>query len=387
MQDFFQAIPWQLILNVAVFTALAIFYRVFYKKNEQQSFYKPFNGNDDTLIILCVKDEDTKRLLETIRGIVSSSADFIVVDDGSQIPLKMFDDRTFVRKATNGKFLGLLHNEVNIGKKLSQNRAVSYLEEQELFEKYKYVVSVDSDTVLDPDAIDCAKRLFYPQTGAVVGDIRVGNSWMIDALYWQSFNIMRAIATLVGQVPVCSGAFTVYRADLFSRIIKESSKRKINGGEDRYLTYLLLKMGYETLYSYKAQAMTYTPKGLAFIKQQLRWQRSFWRGLVYSFDAYKKNWFLAFLNIFSAISRAVSITFFFFFWFLLFTGQFSWAIMIVFMIIIHCHWSGLYGLCVKKHNDFAMFALPLWGLYSFFVISPLNIWALLTIKNDGWGNR
>lgn len=376
MQEILPFFPWLLIAQVAVITLGAIIYRVLYKENcFGDCVPAAYTNNEDTLVILCSKDEDPNRLKEAIESVLENHADLIVVDDASKFPVIIQTHNN------NPNFLGVLRNEDNKGKKLSQNRAVSRLEQEQRFSKYRFVVSVDSDTILSPGAIQYAKWKFVGNIAAVVGDIGVKNSWTVDALYWQSFNIMRAIATLVGQVPVCSGAFTVYRAELFSKIIKESSKRKINGGEDRYLTYLLLKMGWQTAYAYKAQAMTYTPKGFAFIKQQLRWQRSFWRGLVYSWDAYKKNWFLAVLNIFGAFGRISSIFFFIFFWYLLFTGSYSWAVVILLMIVVHCQWAGLYGVLIK--NNLTMFMLPFWGLYSFFVIAPLNVWALLTIKNDG----
>jgi hyaluronan synthase len=338
---------------------LAFLYRVLYKK----SFF-----DEKATVIVSAYNEDQEELNNTIDSILEADANYVLIDDCSIIPVN--DSH--------------IRNCPNMGKKNSQFIAL-----EKISPDTKYIVSVDSDTEIDYDAIGRAIAQFDENTGAVVGNIQIKNNgifpYIISCLYWNSFNIGRAIGSLFGQVSVCSGAFTVYRADLFRKYITESLQRPIQGGEDRFITYLLLRDGYKTKYAHDAVAGTTTPTGWRFIKQQLRWSKSFWRGLFYSWRAYKNNWYLCLNNVFTALSRIVNILGFSWFVIALFSGEFLVAAIILLAAFLHGLVRSLYGMIIKKDPFFLLFSL--WGLFSLLVIAPMNVYAIATIKSDKWGNR
>lgn len=348
--DFFPTYLFWIILT-------AIFATIYRFTRTQQNTGK-------VVAIVATRNEREDILAECLASIQANGVEYILVDDASEVPVPNAHIRF----------------EVNKGKKLAQLEAVKKAPRSD------YIVAVDSDTVLEPDAIQNALKRFDDRTGAVVGEISVCNDGIVNALYLSSFNIGRAIASIFGQVSVCSGAFTVYRRELFEQIIRESATRKINGGEDRYLTYLLLRDGWKTKYEHSAKSSTITPVEGKFIKQQIRWHRSFWRGLFYSWRAYKNNLFLFVQNIYQAIGRILTIALFILFWITMFTGNWDWSIGIILTVIIHSFLKSII-VAIATKRPIVPFLLPLWGLCSLFIIAPLNVWAVVTIKQDSWGNR
>jgi cellulose synthase/poly-beta-1,6-N-acetylglucosamine synthase-like glycosyltransferase len=323
---------------------------------------------ENTVVIVSAYNEEQAEIEKTLNSIRSNEASYVLIDDCS------------IRKVDGAD----IRNCPNAGKKNSQFIAL-----EKISQDTKYIVSVDSDTEIDNEAIARAIAQFGINTGAVVGNISIKNKcifpYIIDCLYWNSFNLGRAIGSLFGQVPVCSGAFTVYRADLFRKYITESLKRPIQGGEDRYITYLLLRDGYNTKYAYTAIAKTSTPTGLKFVKQQLRWTKSFWRGLFYSWRAYKNNWYLCANNVFTAVSRLINVIGFAVLVLAVLTGEFRVVGIILLASLVHGIIRSLYGVIIRRELKFLLFSI--WGLFSILLIAPMNIYAILTIKKDRWGNR
>jgi hyaluronan synthase len=344
---------------ILVTFSMALYYRMRYADG-----HKEINAT----VIVSAYNEDQELLKDTIQRIKETGAKYVLIDDCSITPIEGADIR----------------NCPNAGKKTSQ-----YIALDKISADTDYIVSIDSDTRISHDAIKKAVFQFDQDTGAVVGNVTVKDfglfQYIIGCLYWNSFNIGRAIGSLFGQVSVCSGAFTVYRADLFRKYIKESLQRPIRGGEDRYITYLILRDGYKTKYAHTAVAETVTPTGGKFLKQQLRWSKSFWRGLVYSKNAYRKNIFLFIYNSYTAIARVLNILAFGGLIGSLAIGEFKIAMLILLAALFHGFVRSLYGMIVLRDIRFLLFSF--WGVFSLIVIAPLNIWAIITLKQDKWGNR
>ena len=153
-----------------------------------------------------------------------------------------------------------------------------------------FVITCDSDTEFDKNFVKNALKRFYPSVGAVVGEVKIKNTTgfnnIFDVVYYYSFNVWRASMSYFGHVSVLSGACTMMRYNVAKSVMGDYVKRNIRIGEDRYLTYLILKEGWETVFAPNAIAYTESPTGMKFWKQQLRWYRSFWDGVVYSRDLY-----------------------------------------------------------------------------------------------------
>ncbi|MGI0026836.1 MAG: glycosyltransferase family 2 protein [Nitrosopumilaceae archaeon] len=200
--------------------------------------------------------------------------------------------------------------------------------------KGKYVVLIDSDSVIEKNAITEIVKAFNsnPKVGAVVGEAKIWNSeksWITkcqDAWYDYAFNIHKTTESVFGSVMCCSGCLAGYRQEAIANFIPYWVQAKIHNSDDRDLTSYaiatqwakkelapisqkLLESGAQyddaedrilTAQSmvewksvYVATAVVYTdaPENLrGYIKQQTRWKKGYVRSnfFVSSFF-WKKN--------------------------------------------------------------------------------------------------
>src|SRR6185503_6194363 len=84
-------------------------------------------------------------------------------------------------------------------------------------------------------------------------------------------------------VTCCSGCCSAYRKSYVDPILDEWRTQKFLGaqctyGDDRSLTNFLLRQGYRTIYAPEALSQTIVPDTWSkFLKQQLRWKKSWTR--------------------------------------------------------------------------------------------------------------
>jgi N-acetylglucosaminyltransferase len=154
------------------------------------------------------------------------------------------------------------------------------------------LVTVDSDTVIAPDGVSrIVEPLREPSVGAVTGSLGASNAatnWLtrlIDTRYQLLFGRERAAQGLFGAVFCCAGPFSAYRRTAVEEVLEDYLGQQLWGsrrvfGDDLKLTNLVLAAGYSSLYEPTAQAATSVPTTLRrFVRQQLRWNRSFYREL------------------------------------------------------------------------------------------------------------
>ncbi len=137
------------------------------------------------------------------------------------------------------------------------------------------VVSIDADTIVDPDAIPLLVRHFADAAvGAVAGNVKVmnRNRWLTrwQALeYITSQNLEKRAFDLLNCIPVVPGAAGAWRADVL----------KSHGGfsgdtvaEDTDLTLTIRREGWKILYDEDAIGRTEVPETVeALIRQRFRW--------------------------------------------------------------------------------------------------------------------
>jgi N-acetylglucosaminyltransferase len=154
------------------------------------------------------------------------------------------------------------------------------------------VLTIDSDTVVEPDGI---RRIVAPlrdkSVGAVTGNLRPSNSeatWLtrlIDTRYRLLFERERAAQSFFGAVFCCAGPFSAYRRTAVEQVWRDYINPRRWGrrrvfGDDLELTNLVLAAGYRSLFELTARASTNVPTTLlGFFRQQVRWNRSFYREL------------------------------------------------------------------------------------------------------------
>ncbi len=173
----------------------------------------------------------------------------------------------------------------NVGKRRAQDTAFR-LGSGEL------VVTLDSDTFLEPEAIARIAEAFCDQqVGVVTGSclpLNVGRNLLtrlIGVRYGWLFSQQRAAQSWFSAVLCCHGAFSAYRRLILTQCWDAYQHQVYRGvvcttGDDLHLTNLVLAAGYDSLYAPPARAYTRVPETVReFARQQLRWNRSFYREL------------------------------------------------------------------------------------------------------------
>jgi cellulose synthase/poly-beta-1,6-N-acetylglucosamine synthase-like glycosyltransferase len=180
----------------------------------------------------------------------------------------------------SGGRLRVIRNRVNLGKRRSIIRATREADSE-------IIVSVDSDVVVDSDAIRQLIRRFTDDRIAAVGgwvDVRnKHDNWLTRmqvVKYWYSYFFMKNLEWGFRRVMCLSGCLTAYRRKVLIELEPVLEHRSVLGvpikyGEDRFLTRQIVKAGYLTTMTLAARCRTFVPSTLsAYFSQQLRWRRS-----------------------------------------------------------------------------------------------------------------
>jgi cellulose synthase/poly-beta-1,6-N-acetylglucosamine synthase-like glycosyltransferase/spore germination protein YaaH/peptidoglycan/xylan/chitin deacetylase (PgdA/CDA1 family) len=214
--------------------------------------------------------------VKTIRNLLESTYpdfDIIFVDDGSKDETFSLVSGTF---GTNPKVKVI--TKPNGGKASALNYGISQ-------SNADYVVCIDADTQLRPDAIAHLMAYFVDEnTAAVAGNVKVGNEnslitgWQ-SIEYTTSQNFDRRAFDLLNCITVVPGAIGVFNKEI---LIEAGGLTSDTLAEDCDLTIRILKKGYRVRYSPKAVAVTEAPETMnMFMKQRFRWSygimQSFWK--------------------------------------------------------------------------------------------------------------
>jgi len=155
--------------------------------------------------------------------------------------------------------------------------------------KHEYVVFVDSDSFLDPFAVRNLVQPFKdPKMGGVTGRTDVANMYtnsltkIQSVRYYIAFRIMKAAESYFDCVTCLSGPLSCYKKELVMEYLDKWLNQKFLGqkatfGDDRALTNLMLR-NHRTYYQDTAICSTIVPNyNKVFLKQQMRWKRSWLR--------------------------------------------------------------------------------------------------------------
>ncbi|QDP86493.1 glycosyltransferase family 2 protein [Chryseobacterium sp. SNU WT5] len=149
-------------------------------------------------------------------------------------------------------------------------------------------ISIDSDSVVEKNTIT---NLISPfavnkNCGAVAGNVKVLNKnqgmipRMLNVSFVFSFEFMRAAQSSLGFVLCTPGALSAYRREAVLHSLKDWIDQKFLGraatiGEDRAMTNLILKQGYDVQFQRNANVLTNTPTSFKTLhKMFTRWGRS-----------------------------------------------------------------------------------------------------------------
>jgi hyaluronan synthase len=353
--------------------------------------YRPYDGGKIAVIIPCY-NEEPDLVEESIRTVLAAYGrkQVIVIDDGSTNGVQ-----ARLRELADELPIALHEFEQNAGKREALFHATTHM----LDDDVEFVVTIDSDTLLATDAlVRVVEPLLDPKIGASTGNVLLLNerqnllTRMIGTYYWIGLNIYKQAQSVIRSVVCCSGCLAAYRAPLLRDIIGEFAGQRFLGeacthSEDRHLTNLVLKRGYDVVYVAEAVSWTETPATVqGFLRQQRRWKRGYVREslftLLYAWRTKKLLWLQILLWDLTAP-------------FLSFGLRIGLVIIVVtnpvvFFTAILPSWIMLllirYIFVPLRARD----KLPGLFLYMFFYelcLYWLNLWALFTVRNKSWVTR
>jgi hyaluronan synthase len=343
-------------------------------------------------------NEDPKLLSAQVDSILDQSKQFdevFYIDDGSA-------DKTgadFIEKtAKKHAFIKLIKLNKNVGKRMAQSHAIPLV-------KTDYIMTTDSDSILSRECLKCLLMPFFTDrkkecgVSAVTGKVLAYNestnylTSILNMRYYNAFDCERASQSVTGSVLVASGPSSIYKTQMIKDNLEYYKTQKFLGqaqtfGDDRCLTNIALRYG-KVLYQSSALVLTEIPDNLrSFRKQQTRWSRSFFRESILGFGQHIKNgrpiaaaWIAMELIMFVAILASLCINIFYMF----VPGYLGYELLAFFgFIIVNSLIRNIYYATVS-FGDY--WKAPSYGFIHMFVVIPVKLYALFTLKKLSWETR
>ncbi|HEY2722265.1 MAG TPA: glycosyltransferase, partial [Chitinophagaceae bacterium] len=269
----------------------------FYRSKKEKRLLAGLADADERVSIIIPAYNEEVNAVKTIESLLQldyNNLDIVFVDDGST-------DHTYEKiydAFPDNSNVKVLKKE-NGGKASALNFGIANCTSN-------YVVCIDADTQLMPDAISKLMKYFtHPEVGAVAGNVKVGNEKTI-LTKWQSIeyttaqNFDRRAFDLINCITVVPGAIGAFRREA---IVKAGGFTSDTLAEDCDLTVRILRNGYTIRNCPEAIAITEAPETLnQFMKQRFRWNygimQSFWKNRDVCFNPrYKSLGLVALPNI------------------------------------------------------------------------------------------
>lgn len=286
----------------------------------------------------------------------------------------------------------------NVGKRHAQKIAFG-AETADVF------VTVDSDSVLDPDGIrEGLKPFADPDIHAVSGAI-VGLNWrrnlltrVLDIEFVNSFVVGRSAMNRFRCMTVTCGVLAFYRGWVIRKYLDAYVNQRFLGsavraGDDRDLTQYAMLEG-RTVHQESAVAYTALPERLShLIRQRFRWGSSLYRGVTWSYVhlpyGHPGYWVLSFQFVVVALSAVV------WGWLLIWEPIVNRSIHftdVTYLLILSCARSIRYLGSIRRNQTtkerWANLALsPLVAVLYTLVLSPVLFISFLGVQERRWWTR
>lgn len=353
--------------------------------------YPRYRDEKIAVLVPCF-NESAELVEQSIRTVLAARGrkQVIVIDDGSTNGVQ-----EHLARLADELPIAVRYFPENRGKREALHVATTEL----LDDDVSFVVTIDSDTILDPEAlVRVVEPLLEPSIGASTGNVLLLNekqnllTRMIGTYYWVGLNIYKQAQSVIRSVVCCSGCLAAYKAPLLREVIDEFQQQRFLGepcthSEDRHLTNLVLKRGYDVVYVAEAISYTETPATVAgFLRQQRRWKRGYVRESIYTLSYAWRNKRLLFLQILCWDLTAPFLSFG------LRIGLVVTAVHNPELLVKAVLPSWIVLMLVRY--VFVPLRAPkkLLGLFLYMVFYEvclywLNLWALFTVKNRSWVTR
>ncbi|MDE1870676.1 MAG: glycosyltransferase [Candidatus Micrarchaeota archaeon] len=249
----------------------------------------------DATVIVPVYEEDPETFKQCIEAIKLQGSKFIVVGDSSNEPY---------RKITTGNGGSFIFLKKHSGQRAAHAAAMKHVDT-------KYVLLVDSDTIIPPNAL---KSMLSKMDDGIGG---VGTRISIKPDGWVSYSaeffqrakdvIFKAMASS-GYIFVVGGRCCLLRTSAVKGFMasEEFLESKVLGrkciiAEDMHITNHMRKLGYKAVIDYGVNVVTDAPRTFgSLFKQMVRWARGgyiyflkdiadgafFKNGALYSFEMF-----------------------------------------------------------------------------------------------------
>jgi N-acetylglucosaminyltransferase len=280
----------------------------------------------------------------------------------------------------------LIRQPSNRGKRLAQDAAVRQGEAE-------IVVNIDSDTAVSPDALQRIVTHFRdPQVAMATGNVHPSNqdanklTSLMEVRYRLLFEVERGAQSHFDSVLCCSGSFSAYRRSVIREVWSQYVGRSPVSipGEDLHLTVRILAKDHSSLYEPRATAETQVPATLrTYMRQQLRWNRSFYRELPWILPLLARRPRYLTLDVAARVLLPLLL-----------------PIAVVMTVIGAMANSGtllrdavLIGSMAASHLAVVMWQTReprfclLYGLLYLTVLIPIRLYAFVTRNNPCWGTR
>jgi len=185
----------------------------------------------------------------------------VVVDDGSS------DDTAAVVERLGLDGVRLLRQS-NAGKAAALNRAL-------IASQHEIVVTVDADTIFEPDTLShLVQRFRDPEVGVISGNTKIGNRGNLIGRwqhieYVMGFNLDRRMYEMLDCMPTVPGAIGAFRR---AALVDVGGVSGATLAEDTDLTLAIGRNNWRVLYAEDARAWTEAPSTLRGLwRQRSRW--------------------------------------------------------------------------------------------------------------------
>lgn len=382
---------------IHVFFLIALFF--FYKPPKRPI---PLKKTPGCTVIMPAYNEG-HHVVETLQSILNADypaeqLEIIAVNDGSKD-----DTLAWINSVANhcdGR-IKVIDLPVNSGKKHALAAGIRTA-------KFDYIITVDSDSIIYPDAITKLIDAFAdPRIGAVAGNLRAKNDFknfytlIMDVLLVLNCEFMRSAQSVTGTVFCTPGALSAYRKRILLPRLDEWLNQTFMGGpakigEDRAIATLILRSGYYIVNQREAIAETNLPENYdSLCKMLLRWTRSDFREnivmTVFVLDGLKElslrsvflflHWLLLGVNLLLPVFfLPVSIIT------LIVAPHFLPSLSYFFLSCVL--WNLIPCVFYGKARSFPMMIwCCIFGLFTSLALSWISFYALFTIHNSNWLTR
>ncbi|HMH16684.1 MAG TPA: glycosyltransferase [Burkholderiales bacterium] len=264
------------------------------------------------------------------------------------------------------------------------------------------IVTVDSDSVIERGALLAIAGPFRDaRVGAVAGKVAVHNRRagliprMLHVRFILSFDYLRSAQSVFRTVYCCPGALAAYRTSVVRQVLPAWERQRFLGapctyGEDRALTNDILARGYDTVYQRSAVVQTIVPETYSKLcRMFLRWDRSYIREeFRFAKIVWRRPFFSRLLALYESTITNLRYP-------VAYASIALWAVnaltdpstlvrMLLAIMVVSLLYV-LYYLRSERSWDF-VFGI-LYAYFSFFALTWIFPYAVLTLRARGWLTR